>query len=72
MISLQFILTLAVISIVLFVVLFFILVFAYYNFYAPDLLVEILAISLLVLIFAWILFGAFLGLNAIWNWGLVK
>ena len=72
MISLQFILTLAVISIVLFIVLSFILMFAYYNLYAPDLLIKILATLLLVLIFAWILFGAFLGLNAIWGWGLVK
>jgi hypothetical protein len=72
MISLQFILTLAVISVVLFIVLLFILAFAYYELYAPDLLVKIPAISLLVLVFAWLLFGSFLCLNAVWGWGLVK
>ena len=72
MISLQFILTLAVISVVLFIVLLSILAFAYYNLYAPDLLLKVPAISLLVLVFAWLLFGSFLCLNAVWGWGLVK
>ena len=72
MISSQFILTLAVFSIVLFIILSFILMFAYYNLYEPNLLIKILAALLLVLIFAWVFFGTFLALNAIWDWGLVK
>lgn len=56
----------------LLIVLLFILAFAYYELYAPDLLVKIPAISLLVLVFAWLLFGSFLCLNAVWGWGLVK
>lgn len=72
MISSQFILTLAVFSIVLFIILSFILMFAYYNLYEPDLLIKILAALLLVLIFAWVFFGTFLALNVIWDWGLVK
>lgn len=72
MISLQFILTLAVISTVLLIVLLPILAFSIYDLNAPYMLTKVVGIALLVLIIFWIIFGTFLALNVIWNWGLVK